>query len=71
MAVPIELGATVRLGAPESLFQMRSTTIGSLTGAYYKPSADGQRFLVTDTVAGEDTPPPLLTVVLNWQAALK
>jgi serine/threonine-protein kinase len=70
-AVPVQLGSTPRLGAPQPLFQIRAPAGSSLSGASYKPSRDGQRFLIADTVGGEDTPPPLLTVVLNWQTNLK
>ncbi len=71
MSVPIEPGAPPRLGTPQVLFQLRVAPNDSLTGASYGPTADGQRFLIADTVGGEETPPPLLTVVLNWQATLK
>ena len=35
----------------------------------YVPAADGQRFLMKVPV--ENTPPPSITVVLNWPSLLK
>jgi serine/threonine protein kinase len=65
IGIPFEPGAEVRLGTPQSLFRIRVPL------ATYSPSSDGQRFLLLDTVGGEETPPPQLTVVLNWQSGLK
>ena len=35
----------------------------------YDPAADGQRFLMKVPV--ENTPPPSITVVLNWPSLIK
>jgi hypothetical protein len=48
------------------MFPIPST--GNVERYIYQPFADGQRFLVSQPVAGSDPP---ITVVLNWLAALK
>jgi serine/threonine protein kinase/putative hemolysin len=53
-------------GTPQAMFPIPST--GNVERYIYQPSADGQRFLVSQPVAGSDPP---ITVVLNWLAALK
>ncbi|HEY1339172.1 MAG TPA: protein kinase [Bryobacteraceae bacterium] len=65
MAVPVNLGATINVGAPVPLFKVR---IGGL-GGQYAITRDGKRFLVNERVGGETT--QNLTIVLNWPAALK
>ena len=67
MAVPVEKGASFAAGTPEPLFQARFAPINSRS--LYRPSPDGQRFLVTALGSGEVTPPAV--VVLNWAAALE
>ena len=68
-------GDGLRLGAPKALF--RFTPISALGHDIgfnsYAVSSDGQRFLVArqsfgQGVAASETP---LTVVLNWNAALR
>jgi hypothetical protein len=71
MAVPIELGATVKPGTPQPLFSFPATRIPSTTGFAYAPSRDGQRFLVNSTAGGENAPASPITVITNWQAAFK
>jgi serine/threonine protein kinase/Tol biopolymer transport system component len=67
-AVPIKLGSTVEPGMPQPLFPVAPVR------AYvdYAPSRDGQRFLVNVPAGGESAASaPPITVVTNWQAALK
>ncbi|MCM3872355.1 MAG: protein kinase, partial [Pyrinomonadaceae bacterium] len=61
-------GATFESSVPKALFEMR---IRGLPGPrnYYVVSHDGQRFLVAATPEEVATQP--MTVVLNWQSALK
>jgi hypothetical protein len=64
-AIPIEIGAAVRWGAPASLFP---TMFAGGVYASFAVSADGQRFLVPLS------PGPFaraITVVINWTAALR
>ncbi len=65
MAVPIRIGTTIEAGAPQSLFVLRGSQ-------GFTPSRDGQRFLVVEPAGGgEAAAVPPVTVVLNWQEALK
>jgi eukaryotic-like serine/threonine-protein kinase len=68
MAVEIKIEANgIQAGAPKALFDLR---VSNLPGPpYYDVTRDGQRFLVS--VAGEETTPTPMTVVMNWNAALK
>ena len=67
MAVPITALPGFAAGVPAVLFNTRLTLSGAL--AEYVPSADGQRFLVVAGEGGATLEP--LTVVLNWNAAMK
>ncbi len=67
MAVPVKTGATFDSGTPQALFKARFALINSR--GLYRPTRDGQRFLVLQTL-GRDAIPPA-TVVLNWTAVLK
>jgi hypothetical protein len=68
MVVPVTLGATFEPGQGRVLFEnVRFSTFG---GAPFQPSPDGQRFLALLPTAGEG-PAASITVVTNWQAALK
>ncbi len=73
MAVQINQDNTTKTGVPAPLFQTR--TFPNLVGGYfwernqYLATTDGQRFLV-ETLAAEQ-PTSLITVVLNWTAAMK
>jgi hypothetical protein len=68
MAVPVEKGAPSFVsGEPKPLFQARFAPV--IAGALYRPTADGQRFLVTVVGSGDSTPPAV--VVLNWASALE
>ena len=77
MAVPIAVGAdaqTLEAGAPVPLFRTRlaSGAGGNVSGLMSKPqyavASDG-RFLMNVAVEAATAPP--ITVVLNWDAALK
>jgi Tol biopolymer transport system component len=67
MAVPVETGATFIAGTPVELFQTRFAAI--TVRGHYRPTLDGQRFLVLAPLAREAEQPA--SVVLNWTAALK
>jgi len=68
MAVPIKLGSTVEPGTPQPLFPIPPVR----TNVSYAPSRDGQRFLVNVPAGGESGAAALpITVVTNWQGALK
>jgi serine/threonine protein kinase/Tol biopolymer transport system component len=61
-------GSTFQVGAVRPLFDLRAVTN---QGSMYDVAADGQRFLVA-TLAEEDLPAPVpITLVVNWQAALR
>ena len=65
MAVSIPPGASFSPGVPKPLF---GTTFAAIVSrSLYRPTADGQRFLVLAPVGREALPPT--TVVLNWSAA--
>ena len=66
MAVEIKPGTQFVAGVPKPLFEVR---LGSSTStSSYDVSADG-RFLIATSVGQSATAP--MTVVLNWQAALR
>jgi len=67
MAVPVEGGATFTAGTPNALFRARIASI--TTRAHYRPTPDGQRFLIL-APEGRATIVPT-TVVLNWAPAAK
>ncbi len=53
---------------PRFLFETHAFILPS--GYYaYAATADGQRFLVAETIEGPESPP--LTVVVDWLAALR
>ena len=63
MAAPVKLGSGVELGTPQALFaDVRMTN--------FIPTPDGQNFFV-NVPAGDENAAPMLTVITNWQAALK
>ena len=65
MAVPIAAaGGTLRIGTPAALF----TNAGM---DFFVPARDGQRFLINVPAGGKVSTVPPVTVVTNWQAALK
>ena len=59
---------TFEIGAPKALFDLRVPSSNS-PQAQFAVTADGQKFLVANTV-GENSSVPI-TVVLNWTADLK
>ncbi len=64
MAVPIKLSPTFEPGLPIRLF-----SVPTRAGHSYAVSGDGQRFLMINPATREAEPP--ITVVVNWQKALK
>jgi Tol biopolymer transport system component len=65
MAAPYSTGATFQVGTPKALFQTLARYTGDIA---YDVAPDG-RFLV-NTLVGAGAAPPI-TVVMNWEAALK
>ena len=65
VAVEVSLSPTFQAGIPKVLFP---TTSGP---NQFDVSADGQQFLRFSTASTTNEPPAPITVVLNWQAALK
>jgi Tol biopolymer transport system component len=66
MSVPVQIGGTFVPGLPVPLFQTRFATV-TVRGRY-RPTRDGQRFLVLAPLSREAEQPA--AVVLNWTAAL-
>ena len=58
-------GGIFEVGAVKPLFQTRAVSPAML----YDVTADGQRFLVINSVEEEESSP--LTLVVNWNAGLK
>ena len=67
MAVPVEIGSTFTAGAPAPLFEAQFATV-TVRGRY-RPTPDGQRFLVLSPLAREADQPA--SVVLYWTSALQ
>jgi len=67
MAVPVQTGETFTVGTPVPLFKTRFAQV--IVRAHYRPTPDGQRFLVLAPL-GRDAIQPA-AVVLNWTAAIK
>ena len=73
MAVPIlQTSPTFVAGNPVKLFDWPTIAIPGLARTY-DISADGRRFLMIKEPGGEgrDSPPPTISVVLNWLSELK
>ena len=67
VAVPVQPGASFNVGPPETLFE---TTFATVTArGLFRPTPDGQRFLVVAPLGREAIPPT--TVVVNWSAATR
>jgi serine/threonine protein kinase/Tol biopolymer transport system component len=65
MSVPLGInGATLDPGTPQELFSVPGATAFTIT-------RDAQRFLVNIPAGGEVAVSPPITVLTNWQAALK
>jgi eukaryotic-like serine/threonine-protein kinase len=62
MSVAVKTGAKFEAGVPRQV-------LDNVGGQRFAPSADGQRFLIPQTLDREASPP--ITVVLNWQPGLK
>jgi hypothetical protein len=70
IAVPVKSGTKFEAGAPKSLFRVPLTSSADILERHtYTVSNDGQRFLMAAAAGGGKSPP--ITVVVNWQAALK
>jgi Tol biopolymer transport system component len=67
MSVPVKTGGGFTAGVPRALFQARFANV--VARAHYRPTPDGQRFLVLAPLRQETIPPT--TVVLNWTAGLR
>ncbi len=69
MAVPIDLAATPRIGAPTKLFDTRiAGPLGSGQRFPYAISRDGKRFLLY--VTSQNAPLPAIEVTVNWPALI-
>jgi Tol biopolymer transport system component len=67
MSVPVQTGARFTAGTPKQLLQTRFATI--VARGRYRPTPDGQRFLVVATLARDAEQPA--SVLLNWTSALR
>ena len=67
MAAPVQTTPTFNAGTPQALFKARFALINAR--GLYRPTRDGQRFLMLETLGKEAI--PSLTVVLNWTGALR
>jgi hypothetical protein len=75
MAVPVKTGGTPSApvfepGTPQTLFEVYLSP-DPFTVFTYQPSADGQRFLVTQPANEATFAARPVTVVLNWQTGSK
>lgn len=64
MAVPVTMGATLKVGTPGALFSIPSATV--VSEGSFEVAPDGKRFLLADVVNAGPAP---ITVVLNWAPA--
>jgi hypothetical protein len=71
MAVPVMTNGAFRAGTPTALFSTGLDPIGlPIAGRnQYVVTADGQRFLINQP--HREASPPLVTVLVDWPAALK
>jgi Tol biopolymer transport system component/DNA-binding winged helix-turn-helix (wHTH) protein len=67
MAVPVRIGKTFEAGSHEPVSNI-SVSAPPGPSFFYKPAADGSRFLVSELAAGKT---PQITIELNWQAGTK
>jgi hypothetical protein len=67
IAVPLPAGDGFTAGAPAPLFEARFASV--LLRAHYRPTPDGQRFLLVAPLGDEAS--QSATVMLNWTAALR
>jgi DNA-binding winged helix-turn-helix (wHTH) protein/Tol biopolymer transport system component len=68
MAVDVTPGGTWRAGRPKALFRTRVPE-GAMPRNHYAVTADGQRFVIESKDEADDQ--DLMTVFVNWAAALK
>jgi hypothetical protein len=73
MAVDVKTSPKFESGAPKALFDARIASNYPLYTAFrYDVTADGKRFIVNNVARDQDVSASApITVVLNWQAALK
>jgi len=70
MTVPVSTTSGFRPGTPVALFAVPINGGGAnIAASRWDVAPDGKRFLFSAIAAAESSPP--ITVVLNWQAALK
>ena len=67
VAVPVEIGSTFVAGTPATAVETRFAA--SVDRGLYRPSPDGQRFLVLQPLASQTDVPA--SIVLNWTSALR
>jgi hypothetical protein len=67
MAVPVQLGASFVAGSPAPVVETRFSA--SVARGLYRPTPDGQRFLVLAPREQQAELPA--SVVLNWTSALR
>jgi Tol biopolymer transport system component len=67
MSVPVKTAGGFEAGVPQALFKARFANVTAR--AHFRPTPDGQRFLVLSPLREETLPPT--TVVLNWTAGLR
>jgi eukaryotic-like serine/threonine-protein kinase len=67
MVVPVEKGAAFVAGTPQPLFQARFPPV--IGRGLYRPTPDGQRFLVVSPLGRESLQPA--TVILNWTSGIQ
>jgi Tol biopolymer transport system component len=68
IAVPVNLASKFEIGEPHALFQVRGARSFRDVLYDYDVTPDGQRFLFSLAVDGTVSP---ITVIVNWNAALK
>jgi Tol biopolymer transport system component len=66
MSVPMQIGTTLTVGTPVPLLQTQFAT--AVSRGRYRPTPDGQRFLILMPLAREAEQPA--AIVLNWTSAL-
>jgi hypothetical protein len=75
MAVPVKAAPGTKLsfeaGAPVALFDAHMAPSAAHNQLQYDVTADGKRFLINTTNASDSASSPPLTVVTNWNAAVK
>ena len=67
VAISVTTGPSFSVGRAEKLFADKSLT--RRRGHQYDVSADGQRFVVIETL--DEPPPPRIQVVQNWFAEFR